>query len=270
MTRLRRAMTFGAVLAASLVVSVLLWIDHAQDERLRMGNMVLSAVVVLAIALLQLMMAHERARLAHLLDQVLDDNERLLTTDDLTGLRNRRHFFQILEREATEHLMTGQPMAVIVIDLDHFKTINKDHGRAVGDLVLSEIGHTIRRAARARDIMARLEGDTFVCLLTAITEDTAVGIGERLREGIRHTKITLTSGGRIPVTASIGVAAVTGRAEVDLDRLLDRATRAMSKAREFGMDRVVCARLPVQGYPTRAVYDAIEAGKRQPLDDDPS
>jgi diguanylate cyclase (GGDEF)-like protein len=162
---------------------------------------------------------------------------RLATTDELTGVSNRRHFFA----QAGEALRTASPscsMAAVMLDIDRFKEVNDTHGHMVGDEVIREVAQRLAGAATGTDLLARYGGEEFV-LVVAGRLDTAVALAERLRAVVANTPVE-TAAGPLTVTASVGVAAAHG-GDRRLGSLLGRADHALYKAKSAGRNRVAVA-----------------------------
>lgn len=158
--------------------------------------------------------------------------ETLSVTDALTGALNRRGFVEIAEREMDRQRRTGEPLSLIIIDLDRFKEVNDNYGHAAGDLVLAMVSGECRKQIRSADILARIGGEEFVILLPDTTTDTAYEIAGRLREAIAGTSVT-TIKGRVSVTASMGLATITASTP-DLDAALRSADEALYAAKNAG------------------------------------
>lgn len=166
---------------------------------------------------------------------------RLATTDALTQTHNRRHALELARREITRQRRTGRPLALLVMDLDHFKTVNDTHGHAIGDAVLVGVSAVCKEALRAMDIFGRLGGEEFVVVLPETDEAQAVVSSERLRARIAALE-TPAPGASVHITVSIGIAISTGKVEdVDatLTRLLHQADAALYAAKARGRDRCV-------------------------------
>jgi diguanylate cyclase (GGDEF)-like protein len=148
--------------------------------------------------------------------------------DALTRLFNRRHFFQ-----EAEELSRQGPVAVIILDVDHFKSFNDTHGHAVGDLVLQTVAQACQRVAQNQAVLARYGGEEFV-LATSQTED-AERLGEELRKVVESTQVATGSGDALSVTISLGVAVGT----LKLETLLKAADEALYEAKEQGRNRLV-------------------------------
>lgn len=178
------------------------------------------------------------------LDQLRRDRDALsreALTDSLTGLGNRRFFQQQLAGEAARTSRTGEPFALMMIDLDHFKKINDTFGHPAGDRVLEAVAGVLRNGLRRSDVACRIGGEEFVLVLPGTTAESAGLLGAKLRERIKIAcRETLPEGW--PVTVSIGISWALGPGPVDLERLQREADRALYAAKESGRDRIVCAR----------------------------
>lgn len=156
--------------------------------------------------------------------------------DALTGAFNRRYFARRLEEELAYARRHGESLGVLIMDLDHFKGINDQHGHAAGDHVLHEFAALARGVLRAEDVFARYGGEEFVVLLRGADVDGARGAAERLRAAVeRHTFEFRDR--RIPVTVSVGCAQA-GAGE-DADGVLRRADEQLYAAKSDGRNRVV-------------------------------
>jgi diguanylate cyclase (GGDEF)-like protein len=161
-------------------------------------------------------------------------------TDTLTGLSRRHVFEQALRREAERLRRSGGRLALVIIDLDHFKRINDTWGHRVGDEVLTRVGRLLRHSARNIDVAARLGGEEFGVLLFDPGPVGAQAFVERFRGHLARLEVT-APGGPVKVTASIGVAVAEDL--VDPDELLDAADRASYRAKQEGRDRLVMVAL---------------------------
>lgn len=157
---------------------------------------------------------------------------RLSITDPLTNAYNRRYFMQVLEQEIERTGRTGLPFSIIMVDLDHFKSINDRFGHAVGDRVLKSLVDMIKQRIRKTDCLARWGGEEFIILLPNIPVDKAAGLAEELRE--RLSRMDIPGVGH--VTASFGVA---GYCPSDTaDTLIMRADNMLYEAKAAGRDCV--------------------------------
>ena len=161
-------------------------------------------------------------------------------TDGLTGLPNKRAVTDALKRTFAQAATTQAPLALLLLDLDHFKQVNDQRGHAVGDQVLANVGATLRGVLRARDFAGRNGGEEFALLLPDTEIDAALEIAERVRAAIAEISLPGTD---VSVTASIGVAGFPGQAST-LDRLERLADAALYLAKRQGRNRVELAEPP--------------------------
>lgn len=164
--------------------------------------------------------------------------ERLAYRDELTQLLNRRAFFAACH-EQLAGLPADHPFAVVLIDLDHFKSINDAHGHAAGDHVLREVASRFRAELRGTDILCRFGGEEFALALPDTSLNDAADLAERLRLALCSKPFSY-AGQRLGGTASFGLAAAPC-SEVGLDELLKAADDAMYRAKRQGRDRVCMA-----------------------------
>lgn len=154
--------------------------------------------------------------------------------DFLTGLHNRRSFLSLGEAAVSNAVSNDQPVAVMMIDVDHFKTINDSFGHSVGDEVLKQLAATLAAHVRPGDTVARVGGEEFAIVLPDCTFVEALSIAERLNGVVRTTPIVLPNAVEIKVTISIGLH--FDYTEETLERLLSHADRALYSAKESGRD----------------------------------
>ncbi|HTJ46404.1 MAG TPA: GGDEF domain-containing protein [Kofleriaceae bacterium] len=177
-------------------------------------------------------------RLAHEVQKERDRAEMLARTDALTSLSNRRAFYELGEHVLALAARHEHAASLIMIDIDHFKTINDQHGHAAGDAVIRAVADLIREHHRATDVAGRLGGEEFALLLPETPLDSALVVAERLRDRI-GTHTMLVDGTPITFTTSLGVA---GRAPGEpLDKLIARADSALYAAKHAGRNRVATA-----------------------------
>ena len=158
-------------------------------------------------------------------------------TDGLTGLPNKRAVTDALKRTFAQATMTKAPLALLLLDLDHFKQVNDQYGHAEGDQVLAAVGAALRSVLRARDFAGRNGGEEFAVLLPDTDIAAALEIAERVRATIAEVTMPGTD---VPVTVSIGVAGFPGHAST-LDRLERLADAALYVAKRQGRNRVELA-----------------------------
>lgn len=165
---------------------------------------------------------------------------RLAASDPLTGVPNRRHFEERSAQIIAAREATGHSVAVLMLDVDHFKKINDTYGHPAGDEVLKVVARRCREALRDRDLFARFGGEEFVALLAAPALEDAPAAAERMRNAVAATPIDVGDA-RINVTVSIGGAlgeAVPGSDQGLLDNLIARADEALYQAKADGRNRV--------------------------------
>jgi diguanylate cyclase (GGDEF)-like protein len=145
----------------------------------------------------------------HRLSRHQRDLEAMAHTDGLTGLPNRRKFLAQLDLESHRHRRNGQPLSVIMLDLDGFKRVNDNHGHDAGDVVLARLGGLIREGLRQQvDVAARMAGDEFAVLLPQTDLQGAEYVARKLMEALRRTAFTW-QGQSVHLTLSAGVACTT-------------------------------------------------------------
>ncbi|MFP5247847.1 MAG: GGDEF domain-containing protein, partial [Thermoanaerobaculia bacterium] len=165
--------------------------------------------------------------------------EALSLEDDLTGIANRRSFERALADEWNRARRHEQPLALILLDLDHFKDLNDRRGHPAGDDCLRRVGaflaETIRRSG---EVVARYGGEEFAILLPGVDADVAIRVAETLREGIERLAIPYGNGSGRRVTASCGVAGMIPTMNLTADGLVASADRALYAAKHSGRNCV--------------------------------
>ena len=185
-----------------------------------------NAIMVLALGVGLILMASDRLR---------GEFEHLASRDSLTQVFTRRVFLEACAQELARCRRHGRSMAVLLLDLDHFKAVNDTHGHQAGDRVLVDFAQRIADLLRRPDLLARFGGEEFVVLLPETTQEEAVAVAERIL-----VRVAERVEGMPYITASIGLA--TNRPDEELvDTLLARADRALYKAKEEGRNRVAVA-----------------------------
>jgi len=164
-------------------------------------------------------------------------NDRLARIDDLTGLYNRRQIQQSLDETFATVRRHGLPLSVLMIDIDHFKAINDEHGHDAGDEALRLGATTVRSALRAGDMVGRWGGEEFLAVLPSTDRHGATVVAERLREAVAASAFVI-DGVLLPITVSIGAAE---RGEDESDALVAEADAAMYAAKAAGRDAVRAA-----------------------------
>ena len=157
----------------------------------------------------------------------------MAVTDPVTGLWNRRHSTDLLAADLQQAQQSGQPMTLLMIDIDHFKDINDSHGHQTGDRVLIEVANRLRANLRGTDIVGRWGGEEFVVLLRYCALGDALGAAEKLRRQIAEAPFERLC------TVTVSVGATQLQPEDDLNSWLGRADAALYEAKRGGRDRVV-------------------------------
>ena len=172
--------------------------------------------------------------------QLQNELQQLAHTDSLTGLANRRHFMELAEKELARAKRQEGEYAVLMLDLDHFKRINDNHGHGCGDRVLSEVARHLAQTLRETDIVGRIGGEEFAIVLPQADHARTLDIAWRLCNGIAAMKIQREQGLPLQVSVSIGAAMAHGT-QTSLQSLLGQADRALYRAKNNGRNQVIAA-----------------------------
>jgi len=175
------------------------------------------------------------------LERAKQELETMSLTDPLTGLPNRRHLMETLEREISRHDRYERALCVAILDIDHFKAVNDTHGHLCGDHVLSLLGQAFRDQLRTYDFVARYGGEEFCVILANTALDEGFRIVERLRESVASTSF-LFEGKTVGLTVSAGLASNEVQGKVTLDSFLSRADEALYRAKSNGRNRTAVSR----------------------------
>lgn len=220
------------------------------ENRLAEGTFTAARVEFLRILCAQAMTGIANARLYDSLErrvaertaQLEEANAQLVAlaiTDSLTGLANRRHFDDVLRNEWARARRAGQPLAVLMIDVDYFKRYNDRYGHQRGDDCLHRVAQALRGGARrATDLVARYGGEEFAVVLPNADGAEAAGVGQALRAAVAGLAITHEEAPGAIVTISVGVASVDSHAVASTDALLQLADAALYRAKHQGRNCV--------------------------------
>ncbi|MCB9993979.1 MAG: PleD family two-component system response regulator [Hyphomicrobiaceae bacterium] len=179
-----------------------------------------------------------RQRYAAELRESVNTTLAMAVTDELTGLYNRRYFDRhvgIMLEKAREQ---DRALAVMMLDIDHFKRVNDQYGHDAGDMILKEFSTRVQRNIRGVDLACRYGGEEFVVLMPDISQRQAEAIGERIRSAVGEQPFDTGGGQVIPVTVSVGLAISNVERDTP-DMLLKRADVALYRAKEGGRNRVI-------------------------------
>lgn len=165
--------------------------------------------------------------------------DRLVTTDELTGLANRRELFAALDRMIAQSRRSRRPLSLAVLDIDRFKLVNDTFGHPSGDEVIRRVAEMALLLMREQDLVGRLGGEEFVIVFPDCSDRDALAACERLRQGIAALPILLPGGQSLSVTVSTGVTSLDEHD--DRTRLIGRADEALYRAKKAGRDQVQLA-----------------------------
>ncbi len=188
----------------------------------------------------------ERARNQYIdLQEALEVNKKLATTDELTGLFNRRHFMEIIAQQKAVSERNQSDFVVCFCDLDHFKRTNDTYGHHTGDIVLQKFAEILKTSIREVDYAARFGGEEFVCLLVGTDIENAKKVSERIRHTLDNYKFSDIAPA-LCATVSIGLA--NFKQYNTIQETLMSADNRMYLAKQFGRNRVVAEDSPVPGH----------------------
>ncbi|MFL6591556.1 MAG: diguanylate cyclase, partial [Luteimonas sp.] len=205
----------------------LLYLSGSRQQSLSQSQLLLESVAEqLGLALLNLQL-RESLRMQSL-------------RDPLTGLYNRRYLDESLQREVLRCQRRGLPLAVLMLDVDHFKAFNDHNGHAAGDALLAAIGHTLQASTRSEDLVCRYGGEEFTIVLVEAAAEDATRRAEEIRAAVAGTTVQHLKRSLGPCTASIGMAMLP-RDGLTPAELLESADAALYRAKAQGRDRVAVA-----------------------------
>jgi two-component system, cell cycle response regulator len=179
-------------------------------------------------------------RYAVKLGETLEELRRLATRDPLTGLFNRREIERLFAEEAERARRFERSLGVVLLDLDHFKRVNDEHGHAAGDSVLRNAASRIASVVRTVDRVGRLGGEEFIVMLPEAGASVSAEIADRIVQEMAARPFEVSDNVALRVTMSAGSAAAIG-SEIEIQQLLERADQALYKAKELGRNRFVAA-----------------------------
>jgi diguanylate cyclase (GGDEF)-like protein len=222
------------VVVAALVLTVVLILISTLGVDLRAtlhDPVPVIATLALLAGVISIVWALQAAELHHRDEAILDP---------LTGLLNRHALVPRFLEISHQARLTGQPVCMVLCDVDGFKQINDEHGHDCGDAVLRDIAYELRKRLRSFELVYRLGGEEFLTVLPGIGLQAGAEVAERLREAIEQARPT-----DIPITISLGVSAARG-AQVGYDTLFKAADEALYEAKHAGRNRVVAAPEPAR------------------------
>lgn len=220
----------AAMLAAGTVSALLNGLHWEPETSMRVMIVCLPMMILhtLSVSIVSYRLIRKTARQNQMLDE-------LRRTDALTGLFGRGHWQEQAEATLRRHHATDEPACLLMLDIDHFKTINDAHGHTVGDEVIRALAHVVRSAVRAGDCAGRYGGDEFAIVLPGMLAGDALAIAQRIREQTECVRVRRQPDLRI--TSSIGIAPADHR-HSNLRAWIDAADKALYAAKSGGRNRV--------------------------------
>lgn len=192
-------------------------------------SLLMATLIIVIVAMGLVLMSKERA------DAL---NRNLALQDELTGLHNRRSIQRLLDQQLAMLARGRRPLAVLLIDVDHFKRINDTHGHLSGDLALREIGACLLGRLRGQDLVGRWGGEEFIALLP----DTGIGgarkLAEQLRRAVEQLQVVSLVGKQMPLTVSIGLHTQVPADDATREEVIAAADRALYQAKQNGRNRI--------------------------------
>jgi diguanylate cyclase (GGDEF)-like protein len=216
-----RGVAVGVAFSLALVLAVAWGVD-ASAVKANPTLVIAPFALVFCVALLTIPLMH--SDIQHRSDAVIDQ---------LTGLLNRKALASRVPELAQQSQVTGEPIGLIIGDLDHFKDVNDTHGHAVGDAVLKDVAYVLRKQLRAFDLAYRLGGEEFLILLPGSDREQSAELADRLREAVSEARA-----GNLDTTMSFGVAASPDGEAFDYEPLFAEADAALYEAKQGGRDQV--------------------------------
>ena len=192
---------------------------------------------IMAMSTPMILVAYITTMLSADIRYAVDKIKQVSDTDELTGLYNMRAFSTMLQRSFKQAVRYGHPLSVVMIDSDNLKQVNDAHGHEAGNRLLQHLVRCIREQLRGSDVMARFGGDEFILLLPETNNKGALEMSERIRKSVELSRFSVREGDT-NVTASLGVASYPEDGG-NLDVILEKADKAMYRAKQKGRNRVV-------------------------------
>jgi diguanylate cyclase (GGDEF)-like protein len=224
----------GVILGVAVTVAMMLAVAFGVDANAVLAEpplLIMPLALTVAVAILSIALMHSDVR--HRSEAVIDQ---------LTGMLNRNSLADRTLELALQSARTGQPVGLIVGDLDRFKQINDTHGHAIGDAVLQDVAYMLRKQLRAFDLAYRIGGEEFLVLLPGSDVEQTAAMAERLRAGVEAD----TVGGGLRVTMSFGVSASAPEEAFDYKTVCAEADAALYEAKRKGRNAVCGAPAPVR------------------------
>jgi diguanylate cyclase (GGDEF)-like protein len=210
---------------------------ESMDGQMRKNRGEIIIVALTTVGLLVGILYFMTWKLVARLDDVQKKLKHMAVTDELTGLKNRRYIMEQLEKEYQRSVRSGEPLSLVLLDIDHFKRINDTYGHGFGDRVLKSVADALRSILRSYDLLGRIGGEEFLIASPGSSLDDAAGLAKRILDRVRREKF-VDNGNKVTVTISAGVTSL-GNQDARAEALLGRADAALYRAKQEGRDRVV-------------------------------
>jgi len=227
------AITLFSVLMSVIITGVIMTVFWWEGIDVLLKSLLVGAIVPGIVAPLA---SNFVVKLLFELDDLQTQLLEMVNRDPLTKLYSRRYLLDCLEIESARTLRLNEPMSLLILDVDNFKSINDRYGHGNGDIVLQEIAQVCESTLRPYDVIARFGGEEFVVLLPNTPLPEACIVAERIRENVAVTTIELTSGESIRSTISIGISHFIPP-DPKCINLLSRADKGLYKAKNNGRNR---------------------------------
>ena len=232
------ALIFGKLptaLKVSAIIACFMYFAHNPKSKTLLTMPFWGELLVLCAPMI--LVAYKTTMLAAVIRHAVDKIKQVSDTDELTGSYNMRAFSSMLQRAFRQAVRYGHALSVVMIDSDNLKQINDKHGHESGNRLLQHLVRCIREQLRGSDVMARFGGDEFIVLLPETNIKGAMEMAERIRKAVEISRLDLRSGDT-NITVSLGVASYP-EGGGNLDLILDKADKAMYRAKQRGRNQVV-------------------------------
>ncbi len=227
------AITVFSILMSDMVTGVIMSVFWWEGVDVLLKSLLVAAIVPGIVApLASSFVVKLLIELEDLETQLLE----MVNRDPLTKVYSRRYLLDCLEVEPERTLRSNEPMSLLILDVDNFKSVNDCHGHINGDIALKKIAQVCESTLRPYDVIARFGGEEFVVLLPNTPLPEACTVAERIRENVANATIELTSGESIRSTVSIGISTIIPP-DPKCINLLSRADKGLYKAKDNGRNQ---------------------------------
>lgn len=233
---------FGKVMSGAFALSAVLQIVrmvfslYGEDERTFYDPTIATQLGLMTGILMSMISA--MAHMAIIMEFLKKDLKRQAERDPLTGVYNRRAFHAVAGHVLARGRRNGDAVSLVILDLDHFKSVNDSHGHMAGDAVLKRVVNIVESVLRAQDVLVRMGGEEFAMMLPGTAQAEASQIAERIRLAIEAESFEIEAGA-VRVTTSLGVTSIAAmNASHGIDDLMKRADLALYQAKDAGRNRV--------------------------------